>query len=454
MPCNVRRSLVTAVALVCAAQAHGAGIALSEVSARGLGTAFAATGAAADGASSQWFNPASMTVMEDSLAITLSRVAPSFEFEDQGSFQRVGTTTLPLLPQVPASAKAGESSLVPTLFYVHAPSERWRVGLGLNAPFGLSTDYDDDWRGRYHAVESEITSINVNPSAAYRVSDHWSLGVGVSINYVEARLTNAVDFAAVCSAAAGGACPNGAVPGQGQFDGFVENDADGTAVGFNFGLLWHDDRTRLGVSYRSELDHDLEGSMEYRLPETLGGFEALGPELGAALASRFRDADITAPLTLPDSVHVSAFHRLGRLSLTANVAWYDWGDIPQVSIIPEGPAAEPVVEPLDWQSSVRTAVGAMLDVGQRWTLRAGAAYDESPIPDAQARTPRLPGNDRTWLAVGASYRISDNWSVDAGYAHLFLDDSSIDRIGRTGDQLIGEYQASADIVALELSGTL
>lgn len=218
--------------------AFGGGISVTEMSAKGLGTAFASGGAAAEDASTQWFNPASMTRLERSVMVSTSLVVPIFDYTDTGSTQTLGNAALPLLPNAPGRADGGKSSIVPSIFYNHPVGESLHFGIGVNAPFGLTTDYGDDWRGRYQAVRSEITNINVNPAVAWELSEHWSVGAGASINYVEADLSNAVDFAAVCAVAAGGACPNGAVPGQGQFDGFVRNEGDDLSYGFNLGVLW------------------------------------------------------------------------------------------------------------------------------------------------------------------------------------------------------------------------
>lgn len=434
------------------AASHGSGMAITEHSARGLGTAFATGGAAAEDASTQWFNPASMVLIGHAASASVSLVSPRFEYEDRGSVQSVGAGTLPLLPSADPEDQGGHDSVVPALFYVRPVNDRLTVGVGLNAPFGLATEYDDDWRGRYHGLFSEVIDVNLNFNAAYELSPNWAVGGGVSVNYMEAELTNAIDFAAVCAAVAGGACPNGAVPGQGMFDGFVRNEGDDIAYGFNLGVLWHNDRTRIGLAYRSELEHELEGEADFRTPTALGGFASLGPQLGGALAAGFADEDISADLTLPDTLALSAYHDFGGIALVADLTWYDWGDIPEVRIERES-GADDLVEPLGWDSTLRAAVGVIAELDRRWTVRVGAAYDESPTPSVQERSARVPDDDRTWLAFGASYRFDERWSVDIGYAHLLVGETDIARPSVTGATLIGEFDSSADLLSVQLSAT-
>lgn len=100
-------------------------------------------------------------------------------------------------------------------------------GIGLNAPFGLTTEYDDNWVGRYHALLSEIETININPGLGYKLSERVSIGGGINVQMVDARLTNAVDFGVIL----GGA-------GSSQtLDGESDLDAGTSSVEFNVGGL-------------------------------------------------------------------------------------------------------------------------------------------------------------------------------------------------------------------------
>lgn len=453
-----RYSVVGSVLLVVLAApgpVHGAGFAILEQSAARNGMALAGSRAAAEDASTVWFNPAGMTRRDSELQLAAHLIVPQFEFNDRGSVQTTPLGSLPLLPGADRSEDGAERAVVPNAAYVRAINERWRLGIVLNAPFGLSTGYASDWVGRYQAVDSEITSFNVNPAVAYRVNDRLSLGAGVSVNYTEARLTNAVDFAAICAQLAGDACPNGALPGQGAFDGFVENTGDDTSVGYNLGLLWQPtNATRLGLTYRSEIEHNLEGDVDFTAPATLGGFEALGPMLGGALAAAFADGNAGAELTLPDTAGASIRHDIENgfaagVTLLAEAVWTGWSNLSALRIDSDNPATPPLEETLAWENTWRFAVGLECRVNAAWQLRAGIAYDESPVPNQQLRTPRLPDNDRTWLALGLG-RTWRHGTIDVGYAHLVVDDTPIDRVGGTGDRLRGDYDSAADVFSVEV----
>lgn len=431
--------------------ALAAGFAINENSAKQLGVAFAGSAAADDG-STVWFNPAGMVFVGATAQITASYIEPRFDFSDDGSAQQTPIGNLPLLPGSRGTGGGGTSAAVPAAFYVRPLSDNLYFGIGLNAPFGLSTEYDPTWIGRYHAVKSEIVTVNVNPSLAYRLSDRFAVGAGFNINHMEAKLSNAVDFAAVCASVIGASCPNGSVPGQGQFDGFVTNTADDTSIGYNLGVMWSlSDVTRIGVAYRSQIDHSLTGTVDFSEPSSLGGFAALGP-LGSALNATFADGGNSSRVTLPDTASVSLFHRLSeKVALVGDMTWTGWSDIPELRIHFDNPLTPSASESLNWEDTWRGAAGLIVDLNDRWVLRGGFAYDESPVPNPTDSTPRLPDNDRQWLALGVSHRFGHAITVDLGYAHLFVNDTSISRQESTGGTLDGTYSSGANILSLQFN---
>ena len=454
------RTRILAAAVFGAALAHHApagasGFALTEHGAQGTGNAFAGGGAVAEDASAAWFNPASITRLATQVQASGHVIAPSFEFTDAGSVQVIGAGAIALLPTAPGIDAGDKIALVPNLYYVRKLDDRFSFGLAINAPFGLATEYDRNWKGRYQAIESEIIDLNVNPSIAYKVSSAFSIGAGVSVNYIDATLSNAIDFAAVCAGLAGGACPNGAVPGQGAFDGFVENTADDISFGFNLGLFYEPTaNTRLSLAYRSRINHKLDGQARFNAPTTLGGFAALGPVLGGGLAATFANTGITAGVSLPETFSISVYHKVHpKVGLMGDFTRTNWSTLPELRILFDRPGAAggPAVETFNWKDTWRFAVGANYYHSNTLTFRTGIAYDETPVPNAASRSPRLPDNDRLWLSFGASYRVNDKLSADVGYAHLFVDDTPIRRTGSTGNVLIGNYESSADLFSLQVN---
>lgn len=429
-----------------------AGFAVLEQSAKRMGTAYAGSGAVADDASSVWYNPAASTRVGRSMQLGVHYIDPTFEFDNPVAINGEEPTP-PLFSFRGDDVDGATSAVLPNFAYSALVFDGWYAGFTVNVPFGLATEYRDDWVGRYKALDSEITSINVNPYLARQFNDAWSVGVGVNVNYTDVSLSRAIDFAGICAQLVGGTCPNAAVPGAGDFDGSVETEGDDVGYGYNLGLLWSRDyRTRVSLAYRSEIDLDLTGEGDFRHPESLGGFAALGPELGGSLAAAFADADIQADLSLPDTLSLSLYQLLtARIALLADVTWTGWSSVPAINIAFENPLTPATEERLEWEDTLRYSAGLSFEPDDAWTVRAGLAFDESPVPNARLRSPRLPDNDRTWLALGASRVLSRSVSMDISYSHVFIDDTDIEWQRPEGDFIRGEYESEGDNISLALN---
>ncbi len=426
-----------------AAQVSAAGFAVNTPSTQHMGNAVAGGGAIAEDASAVWMNPASITRLPSQAMTSAHVILPSFEFKDSGS-----TFAPPLgggAISGPATAEGDKEAYVANFYYIRKLDERLSFGLAVNAPFGLATEYDRNWRGRYHAVESEILDFNINPALAWKVNETFSIGAGVSLNYIDAKINNAVDFGSICAAPPGGGPPIGACTGPGLFDGFAEHEGDDISYGFNVGLFYEpNDRTRFSVAYRSQINHKLEGDADFTVPAA-----------AAPIAGAFSDGGIKIGASLPDSLSISAFHMVTpKIGIMGDATWTGWSDIPELLIIYDNPGTTgdgQADEPLDWEDVWRLSFGVNYYQSDKLTLRTGVAYDQSPVPNPVRATPRLPDNDRIWLSIGASYRASDRLSVDFAYTHEFLDDTNIARTNGTGATLRGTYESEVDIFSLQVS---
>lgn len=381
--------------------AHSAGFALIEQNASGLGNAYAGQAASAQDASTIFFNPAGMTLLPDrQLVMAGHLIKPQAEFS--GSSTQGGGD----------GGDAGGLAIVPNAYVAYRLTPDVHVGVGMYSPFGLKTEYDSTWAGRHHGVKSELKVINLNPSVAWKASDTLSIGAGVSLQYAKATLTNMT------------------VAGLATIEG------DNYSWGFNLGALWHvTNATRLGLSYRSEVDQKLEGTAEF--------------SLNAAA-----NTPVTASVTLPDSASLSLFHKLSpRWDLLADVTWTGWSDFDELRIVRSNGTLLGVT-PENWSDSYRYSVGANYRVNDKLTLRSGVAYDETPVSDAY-RTVRIPDESRTWLSFGAQYRLTKQSTLDFGYAHLFVKDASISKTENLlviGDVTVtGTYDASVDILSAQFT---
>ncbi len=379
---------------------HAAGFGLIEQSASGLGNAFAGQAASAQDASTIFFNPAGMTLLPDRQVVLAGHlIKPQSEFR--------GTSNI----GGGDGGDAGGLAFVPNAYFAYRLTPDIHVGIGMNAPFGLKTEYDNTWAGRTQAIKSELKTINLNPSVAWKLNEALSLGLGLSVQYAEATLSNATTPANPPTSI-------GVVKG------------DDYSWGFNLGALWQvNEATRIGLAYRSEVDHTLKGDLK------VNGVTAVNP--------------IYANLVLPDSASLSLFHKLNpRWELLADVTWTGWSDFEALRIVNAGGGAvSTTIE--NWSDTYRYSVGANYHMSDKVTLRGGVAYDETPVSDA-FRTARIPDESRTWLAFGAQYRLSNKSALDLGYTHLFIQNARINRL-ESGVTLTGSYDSSVDILSAQFT---
>lgn len=386
------------------------GFAIGVQSGSGTGNAFAGGAAAADDASVVWFNPAAMTALPAGRQVTAAGhlARPSFKFSNTGS---TGTFAAPGSGE---GGDGGDWALIPNMFYTTDIDARWRFGVAVNAPFGLATHYDAGWRGARTALKSEVKSVNINPSVAYRLSDALSIGGGISVQKLQAELSN-------FSGAAG----------------VAKLKADDIGYGFNLGLtVQATPGTRFGFAYRSSIKYELEGAAAF------SGVSAL-------------NRTIKADLRVPESVSFSVFSVLDpKWEAMADITWTRWSRLQQLAVIrTNGADAGTTLTslPFHWDDVWRFSVGANYRINERVKLRFGAAFDQSPTNNFD-RTPRLPDQDRTWLAAGVQYRLSKTGILELGYAHEFIRDATVNTTaaGATGS-LVGSFRSRADILSLQYS---
>lgn len=422
------------------------GFVLYEQSVKGLGNAFAGSAAVAEDATTLFFNPAGMTRLDDSeLDAAGHLIIPSLSFQDRGSHLNRAVGGAPITAS--DDGDGAHLALIPNLYYAHSYDERLKFGAAANVPFAFLSDYEAGWQGRYHALRSDGMAINLNASAAYRFNELLSMGVGFNAQYIDVTFSNALDFSTLClgNPASAPACSSFGLttPGRPATDGHVEFSGNDWSYGYNIGLLLEPaNATRIGVHYRSHIEHEVEGDADFTVP---------APAFAAATGA-FQDTGASATLNLPDSVSLSAYHQLdNRFAILGDITWTHWNRFDQVVVRFDNPRQPPVVTPQGWEDAFRYALGITYHPEGPFTLRSGVAYDETPVPNARLRSPRIPDQDRVWLTFGASYRYSETVSLDFGYAHLFIDDAGIDNTEvNTGHVLTGEFEGEVDIIAAQL----
>ncbi len=420
--------------LVSAGSVFAAGFALIEQSVSGLGNAYSGGAASAEDASTIFYNPAGMTLLNGrQLIVGAHIIMPSVKFHNEGSTHITGQ---PLSGG--NGGDGGVSKPVPNLYYGRKVSDRFSVGMGINAPFGLATDYDKKWVGRYHAVESDVITVNINPSVAYKITDQISVGAGLSAQYLKAKLSNAVDF--------GTAGYSLGIPGllPQSNDGFAEMEGDSWGIGYNLGLLFElNKNTRAGIAYRSRIKQELEGDVDFsHVPDPF--------------RSSFRNGGVEADITLPDSLSISLYHKINpEWAVMADFTWTNWSLFKELAVEFDNPGQADSVTTEKWQDNYRYSLGVTYTPCCNWILRAGTAYDTTAVESAKYRTPSIPDGDRIWAALGAGYRLSDMVSFDIGYAHLFVNDPDINKNATGEDKLKGglkgTFDAAIDILSAQIT---
>ena len=377
------KAAAAAVMAVCAASAaHAAGFMLTEQSAGALGRAYAGVGVDGTDISGVYYNPATMT-LHPGTAIQAGFVAVGLDLAYEGN---------------DGSTENGQynTQAIPHGYISHQLTDNMWIGLAMTVPFGMGTEYDDNWPLAYKGISAEVLTFDFNPNVAWKVSDKLSLGAGISIQYAAADL-KMKDLI------------SNDIPALGTADGEV--DADSIAWGFNVGLMWSPlDNLRFGLSYRSRINHNADG--DFTFSNSKGQGASLVPT----------DAfDATATISTPAwAMATAAWDVNDLLSLYATFRWTDWSSFDTLDI--KSPALESKggVKTVEnhWQDTYLFSVGADLRFTNWWTFRAGIGYETSPIDDPKYRTAIIPDADRWWFALGSSFQATESMQIDVSAAWL------------------------------------
>jgi len=401
---DAKRTMVRAIPVLVAAAFSGyagaAGFQLLEQNASGLGNAYAGSAAVADNASTIYYNPAGMTQLQArEFSVGLAAVNASFKFNNSGS--QAG-----LLNNAGDGGDGGGWGYPPNGYLSWALTKDLYIGLGVGAPFGLKTEYDNPWIGAAQSRKFEITTVNINPSIAYRVNEMISVGAGVSWQRLEAEYVRTVSTFLTSQTAT--------------------LNLDDDAWGWNVGVLFNiSPSTKVGLSYRSTINYS-----------TTGDIQVTGPN---NTVNRAGSSSAKADIKLPDTFILSATQVLSdRWELLGDISWTGWSSIPQVDIIRSsntnlfvpgvvGQASGATAQTLDtnFNDTWRFALGANYKFDEAWKLKFGIAYDQTPVPDAEHRLVSLPDNDRTWFAAGAQWKPNKTSALDFGVAYLYLSSPDI-----------------------------
>ncbi|WP_347254399.1 long-chain fatty acid transporter FadL [Leminorella grimontii] len=388
---NLKKSILAIAVASLSSNLYASGFQLQESSASGLGRAFSGEGAIADNASSGNRNPASMTMFDRA---TFSGgaiyVQPEVEItgtSPQGNDMHANDIT--------------PNEWVPNLHFVLPINEKWALGAFATSNYGLSTHFNDEYAAGPLAGTTKLQTGNFNLSTAYRVNEHFSLGLGANAVYAKAKIRRYAG-----ESASGAMQPNSTVA-------YLHGDEWG--YGWNAGMLYEIDKdNRIGLSYRSKIDIDFKGTYKSDLNSRLNGYQPItGLPWGTDGSSR--SGKLT--LTLPEIWELSGYHKVApKWAMHYTLSYTSWSEFEELKA-KDSDGNVLFQKHEGFRDAYRMALGTTYYHDETWTWRAGIAFDDSAVP-ASNRSISIPDQDRLWLSMGTTYNFTPDASVDVGVSYM------------------------------------
>ncbi|CAI8751410.1 MULTISPECIES: OmpP1/FadL family transporter [Pseudomonas] len=408
----LKTTLSLAVA-VASTQIFASGFALNEQSISGMGTGFAGRSSSADDASTVFGNPAGMSRLKrEQVTGGVAFIDAHTDISDASSRPNGGSNKGDMVPFMG----------VPMGYYVKPIDDHWAFGLGVYAPFGLVTDYENNFAGRYFGSKSEVKIVTLQPTVSYAFNDKVSIGFGPTINRIDGTLESNLSAT------------------QARPDGKVKIEGDDTALGYNFGILVQaTDSTRVGLTYHSKVKYKLEGNTKVNYQ--LFALQGQNPS---------QKYDASLDITTPESVDFSLTHKLDdQWTLYAGSTWTRWSRLKEISVENEGvPAAlrpqfGTITEEQNWHDTWAHAIGASYQVNKQWVLRTGFSVDQAPTNN-ENRSPRIPTGDRKIFSLGAGWSPTDDLTIDVAYSYLVEESVKINETNARNQNYTAKYENSAN----------
>ena len=378
-----RSALAIAVAVI-SSNASAAGFLLNEYSTSALGRAFSGAGAIGDNASEGSRNPAAMMLFDrPSLSVGAVYIDPTVDIKGRYNDAFTANNIAP-------------NALVPNAHFIFPINDKWAVGTSMTTNFGLATDFKKDYAGGAVGGKTDLKTVNLNLSGAYRLNDNFSFGLGANAVYADAEITR---HAGALSSS---------FPGLNPSSTMAKLKGDDWGYGWNAGLLYEINQdNRLSFTYRSKVKVKFEdGKFSNDLPAIVGG-------TGGATVKGKLD------LNLPDIWEFSGYHKVApKWALHYSVAYTGWSEFKELTAYRKSDNQELFHKPENFDDAWRLAIGTTYFYDDNWTFRTGIAYDESPVP-SKYRSISIPDQDRYWLSAGTTYAFNEDASIDVGISYMY-----------------------------------
>ncbi|MBF0803753.1 MULTISPECIES: OmpP1/FadL family transporter [unclassified Neisseria] len=411
-----------------AVQAYASGYHFGTQSVSAQSTANAAAGEAAD-ASTLFYNPAGLVKLESSeISASLNLVSPSVKYREGRAVYNGGTA-------VSNSSSSGKITkdlvFAPHLYGAYKVNDDVAAGLGVYVPFGSKTEYDHDSALRYNLNKTELTSVAVEPAVAFKLNENHSVAIGAVAQYSTAQLRKYADWAASMRHTVLNPDP----AGVGNMDGYSEVKGKDWGFGYHLAWMWDiNDRSRVGVNYRSHIKHHLAGSADWTAQGTVAQrlyAARIGKTLENGGTGYVAHEKAGLKITTPESLSVHGMYRAGRQwDLFGDVTWTRHSRFNRAELQFENakrtvsgrPSNQTVIEP-NWRDTYKVSLGAAYQISNPLQLRFGMAYDQSPVRNTNERLVTMPDNNRIWYSLGAKYDIGKNHTLNAAYSYIYIQKS-------------------------------
>lgn len=392
---------------------YGGGFQVNEHGARvtAMGGAFAGL---ANDASALYFNAAGITQL-------------------RGFNAMLGTTLIfPSTSFRGPSPAVDEVKMVKQMFYpshiylTYQITDKLHAGVGMNNPFGLGTKWDDDYVGRFVALETVLKTYAFYPTVAYQVLDNLSLSASLVYNAATVKIRR-----------------KAAVGTLGEAQILLEGTAK-PSFGYNLGFLWKPiNDLSVGLTYRSSAKYEFEGTATPSSDQ---------PQVVGLLPS----GDIVAKFNQPNQIVVGlAYQATDRLVVTSDFQYIGWSSYDSLKVDFVNPAYADLASPKEYKNTFIIRFGGEYQYSDDLTFRAGLLYDNNPTPDERL-DPSLPDSDRLGLTLGAGYQVTESFNVGLSYMFLrfserTITDSKVNYSGTGYAPLNGVYNSTANLFGFSFS---
>lgn len=412
-----KSALAVAVALV-STQAWSAGFQLNEFSASGLGRAYSGEGAIADDAGNASRNPA-LIMMFDRPEFSIGAVFIDPDVNITGKSPNTGKST--------NADNIAPTAWVPNMHFVMPINEQFGWGASVTSNYGLATEFNDNYAAGPFGGTTDLQTVNLNLSGAYRLNSSWSFGLGFDAVYAKAKIERtAGDISTFANSIGAGALVG--VPSTDSQIAHLKGDEWG--YGWNAGILYElDKNNRWGLTYRSEVKIDFDG--DYRSSITSAG-NAILPGYVSGLPFGTNGATVPGALTLnlPEMWEISGYNRIApQWAIHYSMAYTSWSQFQELKATGSN-GQELFYKDESFKDAYRIALGTTYYYDKNWTFRTGIAFDDSPVP-ANHRSISIPDQDRFWLSAGTTYAFNDDASLDFGASYMHGQNVTIEEGGYT-----------------------